>query len=119
MPVRNACPYLEDCLKSIIDQSYTNWELIAVNDHSNDQSPDVLYKYSLLDHRIQYKENPGKGIIDALTFGYTLSSGHFITRMDADDLMSIDKLAELKSILVNSGLGHLSTGKVNISVQQN
>lgn len=112
MPVRNACPYLEDCLKSIINQSFTNWELIAINDHSTDQSLSILQDYSLKDSRIHCKQNPGKGIIDGLTFGYSFASGDFITRMDADDLMPLNKLLVLKTILENSGVGHLSTGKV-------
>ena len=112
MPVRNACLYLEDCLSSIINQSYTHWELIAIDDHSSDHSQSILHDFSLKDSRILYKQNPGKGIIDALSFGYSFASGNFITRMDADDLMPLNKLLVLKSTLENNGLGHLATGKV-------
>ena len=41
MPVKNADEYLTECIQSIIEQTYTDWELIAINDHSNDHSLDI------------------------------------------------------------------------------
>jgi glycosyltransferase involved in cell wall biosynthesis len=112
MPVRNALPYLEDCIESILSQSYSNWELIAVNDHSSDQSTDMLQKHSSQDNRIHLLHNPGHGIIDALSYGYVHATGNLFTRMDADDLMPSIKLEELKSTLEHKGKMHVSTGKV-------
>ena len=42
MPVRNASPFLKECLKSIVNQSFEDWELVAVNDHSTDESFQIL-----------------------------------------------------------------------------
>ena len=112
MPVRNAMPYLIECLDSIINQSYIHWELLAVNDHSEDLSETTLLNYAAKDNRIRCYQNTGKGIIDALNTGYVQAKGEFITRMDADDLMPKIKLEQLNGLLLKSGHGCLSTGKI-------
>ena len=112
MPVKNAVPYLTDCLDSIVNQEFTNWELIAVNDHSTDKSEEILKKYSLVNERIKFIQNPGSGIIEALRSAYTCSKGRFITRMDADDLMTPDKLERMVQVLQSGGPGHLAVGLV-------
>lgn len=111
MPVRNAMPYLTACLESIINQSYTNWELIAVNDHSTDLSYNELMSFSIKDNRIKLYNNSGKGIIEALRMGLNYSTGNYITRMDADDLMPLNKL-KLMSEALDKNPNSLITGKV-------
>lgn len=112
MPVRNAGPYLSACVQSILDQSYTNWELIAVNDHSADDSAEILKEYALKDSRIKWFNNAGRGIIDGLRMAYAKSQGNILTRMDADDLMSADKLDCMHGLLKQVGQGHLVTAYV-------
>jgi len=112
MPVKNAGLYLEDCIISIQSQTEQNWELIAVNDGSTDNSADILNWFSAVDEHIQYTKNKGSGIIDALKTGYELSHGNFIHRMDADDLMVPEKLALLKGKLQQQGKLTVATGKV-------
>lgn len=111
MPVKNAEQYLSDCLQSIIDQTYRNWELIAINDHSEDNSLDILITFANSDDRIKVKENGGTGIIDALKTAYAEASGEFISRMDADDIMPPQKLEWMRNTFIES-LNHLVTGKV-------
>lgn len=112
MPVKNAKLYLEECLDSIIDQEYQNWELIAINDHSSDGSEKTLEAYAKKDKRISWQINNGNGIIEALRLAYQLSSGQFYTRMDADDLMEPTKLQIMYDQLLENGIGHLALGKV-------
>lgn len=95
MPVYNAASFLEVCLDSIISQSYIEWELIVINDFSEDSSEEILKKYANWDNRIQVFNNTDKGIIPALKKAYAKSSGDYITRMDADDIMPVDKLKDL------------------------
>ena len=109
MPVKNAVPYLYACIDSILEQSYSNWELIAVDDNSSDESLNVLQQYQERNDAIKVYQSTGNGIIDSLKLAYTKSSGEFIHRMDADDIMPIKKLESL--------LGHwkpkaVVTGKV-------
>lgn len=113
MPVRNAEPYLEECLESIIAQTYKNWELVAVNDHSTDNSAELLRNFASKDSRIRVLKNRNKGIIPALQMAYSVSKGACITRMDADDIMASNKLELLLKILVNNGSGVVATGKVS------
>ncbi|MCB9185500.1 MAG: glycosyltransferase family 2 protein [Flavobacteriales bacterium] len=112
MPVKNAEPFLNDCIESILNQSETNWELIAVDDGSTDSSYDLLQQFAEVDTRIKPLKNNGSGIIDALRLAYANSSGELITRMDADDKMAPDKLKILKRNLKSSGKDHIAVGKV-------
>ena len=112
MPVYNAAPFLEDCLQSILSQSETSWELLAVDDHSTDHSRAILENYATRDARIKVLDNEGKGIIPALRLAFKESNGNLITRMDADDKMISNKLFLLQKALLLAGLGHLATGKV-------
>ncbi len=112
MPVKNAAIYLRDCIDSIRNQHFTNWELIAVNDHSGDDSAEILDHYARQDQRIKKINNQGKGIIQALRLAYKNSTGEFVTRMDADDRMPVNKLGLLHETLTKYGPGNLATGKV-------
>jgi glycosyltransferase involved in cell wall biosynthesis len=112
MPVKNAGPYLEECLFSITKQSYTDWELLAVEDWSEDSSERILKDFSVRDSRIRVFKNKGKGIIPALQLAYSNSIGQWITRMDADDLMPPDKLETMILQLKHAGLSHVAIGLV-------
>lgn len=112
MPVKNAGPFLDDCILSIINQSYSNWELIAVNDHSTDNSPEILKNYAVQDERIKTLDNKGIGIIEAMRMAFKNSSGDFISRMDADDKMSSEKIELLSQKLLEKGAGNLAVGLV-------
>ena len=113
LPVYNSSPHLEMCLDSILAQSETSWELIAVDDYSTDDSWKILQRYALRDARIRPLRNTGsKGIIPALRLALKYSRGSYITRMDSDDLMAIDKLKILKRLLQEKGPSWVATGKV-------
>ncbi len=112
MPVKNTSAFLEECLDSICKQSYLHWELLAVNDHSTDNSLEILQKYSQNDSRIKVFTNKGQGIIPALQLAYENSTGNYITRMDSDDIMLPNKLESMKNSLEKYGTGHLASGKV-------
>lgn len=112
MPVKNTSLFLEECLNSILNQTYTHWELLAVNDHSTDNSFDILHNYSEKDNRIKVFDNDGKGIIDALSLAYKKSSGELITRMDSDDIMQPQKLELMHADLKQNGKGNIALGLV-------
>lgn len=113
MPVYNTGKHLKTCLNSILNQTETNWELVAVNDFSSDDSLAVLQEFSDKDPRIKVLNNTKKGIIPALKTAYAVTCGEFITRMDSDDIMVPQKLEILKNNLQNNGSGHLATGAVS------
>lgn len=85
VPVYNAEKYLDRCIKSILNQSFEEFELIIVNDGSNDQSLSIIKKYAHNDRRIKYKSQTNKGLSFARNTGIKLSSGNYIVFVDADD----------------------------------
>lgn len=115
MPVKNAMPYLSACLDSIIAQTDSNWELIAVNDGSSDDSSAILEQYALQEDRIMTFDNHGSGIIHALKHAYAHSSGLLITRMDADDIMMPHKLEVMVGQLIHLK-GAVAVGQVEYFV---
>lgn len=93
MPVFNSEEYLEDTLNSILDQSYKDFELIAVNDGSTDASMEILRKFEQTDERVRVINQDNTGIVGALNKGLENCRGDLIARMDSDDLMEPDRLS--------------------------
>ncbi|MCK0189284.1 glycosyltransferase [Arenibacter sp. F20364] len=112
IPFKNTEEFLPACIQSIIDQTYDDWEVLAVNDHSTDNSHRIIDSYAKKDNRINLLENEGHGIIEALRTAYSRSKGTFITRMDSDDIMSPNKLEIMVTFLQQHGDGHVALGKV-------
>ena len=113
IPFKNTEIFIAECITSIIEQSYTHWELIIVDDHSTDDSFSIVEKFTKQDARIKLYRNTGKGIIDALQLALNHSSGELITRMDSDDVMRFNKLEVLSQNVWSYGKGHVAVGKVN------
>lgn len=111
-PFRNTEKYLPEMLDSILSQTYSNWELCIVNDHSTDGSFDLVKQYAQKDARIKLFSNTGKGITHALQTGFSHALGFFITRMDSDDIMAAQKLQTMVSQLISYGQGHVALGQV-------
>lgn len=112
MPVFNASSYLAECLDSIITQKEQDWELIAIDDFSTDDSHQILLDYQDQDPRISIFKNQDKGIIPALRRAFSKTTGNLITRMDADDRMTPNRLSQMSKQLIAQGPGHLATGGV-------
>lgn len=112
MPVKDTSAYLHECLDSILKQTETHWELLAVDDGSSDNSFDILKDYQEKDARIKALKCEGKGIIHALRTAYKNATGSFITRMDSDDKMSADKLALMSQALLGNTNGNIVVGLV-------
>jgi glycosyltransferase involved in cell wall biosynthesis len=112
-PFKNTAVFLNECLQSIINQSYTNWELLIVDDSSTDSSYELVKTHAKQDNRIRLLKNSGSGIIDALKLAFKHSEGSFITRMDSDDIMYPNKLQVLVNNLLKHGKQHIAIGQVN------
>ncbi len=110
MAVKDTEPYLPDCLDSIINQTYDNWELIAVNDHSSDKSPEILKKYSERDARIRVYHGNRHLLIPTLQEAYKHVRGVLINRMDSDDKMPDYKIEVLVNEWLKYGKGHVIAG---------
>lgn len=111
-PFKNTELFLEECITSIIQQTYTNWELLIIDDHSNDNSHNIVTKFAKKDSRIKLFKNSGSGLIDALKLAFSKSTGELITRMDSDDIMLPRKLEVLSNNLIKYGKKHVAVGLV-------
>ena len=112
IPFKNTEAYIGECLNSIIEQSYSNWEAIFVDDGSTDSSFTIVETLSQQDVRIKPFKNIGTGIISALQTAYSHCKGEFITRMDSDDIMTHNRLEIMVSDLEKHGKKHLAVGQV-------
>ena len=83
--VYNVAPYLEKCLDSLINQTLTEIEILAVNDGSTDGSLDILKKYSSIDNRIHVFDKEYTGVADTRNFAFTHVQGDYIGFVDSDD----------------------------------
>ena len=113
IPFKNTASFLDECMNSILNQTYKNWELIIVDDHSSDSSYNIVNNFVENDKRIKLFKNPGNGIIDALQFAFSKSFGDLITRMDSDDMMRPEKMETLATNLLKYGTHHVAIGLVN------
>jgi glycosyltransferase involved in cell wall biosynthesis len=92
MPVYNAAAYVKEAIKSILHQTYNDFELLIINDGSTDQSVSVIE--SISDKRIVLVHNERNlGLIETLNKGFQLAKGKYIARMDADDVAQPDRLS--------------------------
>ncbi len=86
LPVYNVEDYLVDCLESVLSQSYTNYELIAVNDGSTDKSKDILESYlSKFSGRLRIFNQSNSGLSCARNTGLDMASGDIVYFLDSDD----------------------------------
>jgi glycosyltransferase involved in cell wall biosynthesis len=87
MPAKNASLYIRQAINSLRQADYENWELIVIEDHSEDDTYDVLKQAEETDSRIKVHKNEGDGKVVGLNYGYTLTSGETIKCIDADDVL--------------------------------
>jgi glycosyltransferase involved in cell wall biosynthesis len=112
IPFKNTEAFLKECLDSIVQQGYQNWEVWAVDDTSSDDSFKIVSMYAKKDSRFKVLRNSGNGIIEALRIAYKECKGKLITRMDSDDIMSPNKLGTMVKLLLENGKGHVAIGQV-------
>lgn len=103
VPVYNKELFIEDCIRSILGQSYTNFELILVNDGSTDESGEKCKAFALLDSRISVHEQLNMGVSAARNVGLELAGGKYIGFVDGDDTVDAEMYATLIANALASG----------------
>lgn len=116
IPFYNAEDYLEDAICSVLAQTHTNWELILIDDGSNDNSLSIAKDYANHDSRIRViSDGKNKKLPYRLNQIIQESKYDFIARMDADDLMSNDRLGKQIEVLQkNKNIDLVTTGYLTI-----
>ena len=116
IPFYNAEAYLEDAIKSVLAQTFQDWELILVDDGSSDGSLDIAKKYEQLDSRIRViSDGLNKKLPTRLNEIIKEAKFNLIARMDADDLMDIERLEKQYAFLsANPEYDLVTTGMYSI-----
>ena len=113
IPFKNPGKYFKPCLESISNQSYQNIEVLMIDDHSNYEDVEIARMVQIKDKRFQMYRSKGQGIISALQTGLDLARGELISRMDADDLMTKDKIELMQSEILKSNQKTVCTALVS------
>lgn len=118
MPSYNTASYIKESIQSVLNQTYTNWELIIVDDCSTDETEEVLAK--ITDSRIKYlknEENSGAAI--SRNKALREARGQWIAFLDSDDLWMSDKLEKQINFMKNNGYSFSYTNYEEIDVDGN
>jgi teichuronic acid biosynthesis glycosyltransferase TuaG len=105
-PVYNAEEYLAETIKSVLNQSYEDFEYILVDDCSPDNSADIIQRFAKKDDRVKYvklEENSGAAV--ARNKGLELAKGNFIAFIDSDDKWYTTKLEKQLSFMLDNNIG--------------
>lgn len=92
IPIYNDEKYLESCVESILEQTYTNIEIILVNDGSTDSTPLICEQLKKQDNRIKVLHKQNGGVGDARNAGLSMATGKYISFVDNDDRMEKNQL---------------------------
>ena len=93
MPIHNAAPYADAAIKSILLQTYADFELLLLDDGSTDESTAILERFVAQDSRCKLYVMPHRGILATRNTGVDLAAGEFIACMDADDISRPERFA--------------------------
>lgn len=119
-PVYNCENLIEETILSVLNQTYQNWEMILVDDCSQDNSAKIIKKYAKIDTRIKYfklEENSGAAI--ARNRGLKESTGRFVAYLDSDDLWRKEKLEKQIKFMLENKYGFTCTDYEKIDEEGN
>lgn len=102
VPIYNAEQYLRRCIDSILAQSYTDFELLLIDDGSKDASGDICDEYAAKDTRVRVFHKENGGVSSARNLGLDNAQGEYITFCDADDHVSEDWLAAYSEAIASN-----------------
>ncbi len=86
LPVRNNASFLAETIQSLTAQTFTDWECLAIDDGSEDESGQILRSWAANDSRVRVLRGGGKGIVAGLNLALAEAQGEWIARMDGDDI---------------------------------
>lgn len=115
VPVYNTELYLKKCLKSLLQQTYSNYEIIIINDGSNDESLNIINKFIIDNTRIRLFNQTNQGIAVTRNNGISYASGELIMFVDSDDFVKSNYISEAVKTMIkfNSDLVCFGYTKLN------
>lgn len=112
MPVYNTGQYVEEAIKSVLNQSYENWELLIINDGSTDSSHRIINSFT--DQRIKYFKQENRGVSAARNIGLEVMKGEYFCFLDADDFFTPNSIQSRVFIFSANSEVNFVDGKVLI-----
>ncbi|MGM0582489.1 MAG: glycosyltransferase family 2 protein [Bacteroidota bacterium] len=100
IPFYQSEKYLRSAIKSVLNQTYQNWELLLINDGSTDNSKEIALGFN--DNRIRYFEQENKGVSSARNLGLVNMKGDFFCFLDADDVLTTHSLQVRLNVLIEN-----------------
>lgn len=102
IPVYNTGKYLEECLDNVVHQTYSNIEIVCINDGSTDDSSEILKRYSARDDRMKIISQENSGVVTARNNGISQATGEYILAIDSDDIVAKDIVKKLLAVIIDS-----------------
>jgi glycosyltransferase involved in cell wall biosynthesis len=116
IPCYNQAYFLKECFDSILQQDYTNWEAIFINDGSTDETQSVIEKFAIFDSRVILHSKNNGGLSSARNAGISIAKGDFFLWLDADDLLLEKCMSSIfDAIQLNPNAKVLQIGYTHIS----
>ena len=88
VPIYKVEPYLDRCVQSLVDQTYSNLEIILIDDGSPDKCPEICDEWEKKDYRIKVIHKENGGLSDARNMGMQIMTGDYVSYIDSDDWVS-------------------------------
>ena len=110
IPVYNTAPYLDQCIQSVVEQNYKDWECILVDDGSTDNSGTICDKWAGNDSRIRVLHQANPGVSAARNHGIDKSKEDYICFIDSDDWVTANYLSDMLSGLEDKNIDMVVTG---------
>ena len=98
IPAYNVGQYVAQCLQSVLSQSFTDFEVIVVNDGSTDNSAEIARSFADADSRVRVVDQPNGGLSAARNTGIDLASGKWLMFVDSDDMLLPDAMSTLLAL---------------------
>lgn len=103
IPIYKVEKYINECIDSVISQSYQDYEIILVDDGSPDRCPEICDEYAKTDKKIKVIHKENGGLSDARNAGLRIASGKYILFLDSDDFLNKESLKELSDCIQSVG----------------
>ena len=119
VPVYNVECYLENMINSILAQTYTDFELLIIDDGSTDKSGEICDKFATKDSRIRVFHIPNSGVSNARNYGLLKASGEYVHFADSDDYIEPNMYAEFSEIAKKYHPDIIMCGSLQVNTKRN
>lgn len=114
VPIYNTSKYLSKCIDSLLNQSYTNIEIILINDGSTDNSKEICDNYSVANKNIKVIHKQNAGVAEARNTGIETANGEFLCFVDSDDYVSKNYISDMLNVAQTENVDIVTSNQFKI-----